>query len=616
MEKLENKKDVKMSENKAQNIKEEILRKRNGNNVAINNNIGDIQNKKTRNQILANDNTMDSKIDNTGDTKVFQIIRKEDIEREKQKRAIQKENELNNQNRNQNTVSVQNNIKNNNEKNTNKNINDNTGKKNKTNNKKDGKKRKILIALLIFVLLLLVGTICSTIFSLINMNTNKIINHVSINNIDISGNTKEEALEKLQNQLNDSENNKAILKHGDITKEISIADINGKFDIETAVESAYEIGRDKDVLSNNFKTIETMIKGENIDLSFTYDSESIKKKIDEISLELPDLATESTYVIEGNKLIIKNSKDGIKIRQDEFAEKLIKALSGTEKTFEIPVEKAERKEINIDKIHEEIYKEPVNAYFTTNPRQVFKEENGIDFALSMEEIKKVLEEDKPEYEFELKTIKPKITVKNLDSSAFPDLLGTFTTTYGTADTGRNTNIALAAKSINSAVVMPGEVFSYNNLIGECSERTGYKTSTIYLNGELSTGVGGGICQVSTTLYNAVLRANLEIVQRRNHSLGVTYVPAGHDAMVSIGSSDFKFKNNRNYPVKVVAYTGTGSVTCQIYGLKNATEYEVKLETKTLEKTDVKLKVETYKVLYSNGKMVSRTWLSTDTYKLH
>ena len=87
-------------------------------------------------------------------------------------------------------------------------------------------------------------------------------------------------------------------------------------------------------------------------------------------------------------------------------------------------------------------------------------------------------------------------------------------------------------------------------------------------------------------------------------------------MVSIGSSDFKFKNNRNYPVKVVAYTGTGSITCQIYGLKQPTEYEVRLESRTLENTEEKLKVETYKVLYLNGNVVSRTWLSTDTYKKH
>lgn len=615
MEKLENSKEIRKGENKAENIKEEILKKHAKKNTSRNND--DIPIKKARNQILSKDDM--------GDTKVYQIIRKEDIEKEKQrqekqkqekqKQAIQKENEIKKEKevKKENENKKENEIKKDNKQS---NISAIQSEDNATNEKSKKGKKKVLIVLLILIIMLLAGIICSTSFALINMNTNKIINKVSINNIDVSNNTKEEALEKIQNQLNDPESNKAILKHGNITKEISIADINGKFDVETAVNTAYDLGRNKDIITNNYKTIATLIKGENINLSFEYDEESLSKKIDEISIELPDLATDSTYVINGNKLIIKNSKDGIQIKRDEFTQKLINALSGNEKTFEIPVEKAERKEIDIEKIHKEIYKEPVNASYKTNPRQIIKEEDGIDFVLSIDEIKKILKEDKPEYEFELKKVKPKVTVSSLESEAFPDLLGTFTTTYGTADTGRNTNIALAAKSINSAVVMPGEVFSYNDLIGECSTRTGYQTSTIYLNGELSTGVGGGICQVSTTLYNAVLKANLEIVQRRNHSLGVTYVKPGHDAMVSIGSSDFKFKNNRNYPVRVVAYVGTGSVTCQIYGLKNSTEYEIQLETRTLEKTDKKLKVETYKVLYLNGKVVSRTWLSTDTYKLH
>lgn len=613
MEKIENDENVRKSVNQAQNNqskKTKIYNEIKNNKMRNNDDVPIRKPKKTIQENIERDTT--------GDTKVFQIIKKEDIEREKQRQAIQRENEENEQNNKikekPNKQTEKQGQKYNNYNNYKEKAEDNKKKNEKKANKKG--KQRILIALLIFVILFLIATIFSTLFAVINMNTNKIINNVSVNGIDVSNLTKQEALEKLQNQLNDEENNKVIIKHGEFTKEVSIADISGKFNVEYGVNNSFEIGRNDNIIKDNYKTIKTMIKGENINLPFEYDEDSLSKLIDEISIELPDLATDSSYVISENKLIIKNSKDGIQIKGEEFKEELIKALSGNNKTFEIPVEKAERKEIDIEKIHKEIYKEPVNAYYTTNPRQVFKEENGVDFALSIDEIKKILEEDKSEYEFELKTIKPQVTVQNLDSAAFPDLLATFTTTYGTADTGRNTNIALAAKSINSSVVMPGEVFSYNNLIGECSTRTGYKTSTIYLNGELSTGVGGGICQVSTTLYNAVLRANLEIVQRRNHSLGVTYVPAGHDAMVSIGSSDFKFKNNRNYPVKVVAYVGTGSVTCQIYGLKNATEYEVKLETKTLEKTDKKLKVETYKVLYLNGKVVSRTWLSTDTYKLH
>ena len=276
----------------------------------------------------------------------------------------------------------------------------------------------------------------------------------------------------------------------------------------------------------------------------------------------------------------------------------------------------EKKEIDIELIHSEIYKPAKNATYTTEPYAIYKEENGLDFAITIEEAKQLLKEEKEEYIIPLKVLKPKITVSKLESAAFPNKLGSFTTYYSASDVNRNANIALAAKSITSVVLMPGEVFSYNNLIGECSTRTGYKESTIYLNGELAKGVGGGICQVSTTLYNAVLRANLEIVQRRNHSLSVTYVPLGHDAMVSIGSQDFQFKNNRDYPIRVVATTGPTSITCQIMGLAEEKEYDVKLYSRVISKTETKTKVETYKLLYLNGVEVSRTWLSTDTYKNH
>lgn len=536
------------------------------------------------------------------------------------KKAIANENninQLNNEKNNENKLIVQKNdlkIKNKNNLKNEKRVSNKTDDNKKyqaKNNKKDG-----LIIILVLIITILVIVVFSTIFGIINMNSNKIVRGVKSNQIELADLTKEEAVEKLNSILNNNEKNVVVVKRGDVKKEIKLDDINGKFDVEDVVNKAYNLGRENDIVKDNYNTILIMIKGENLVANFSYDDELLTKKINELCLEIPDLATDSSYIIEDNKLIIKNSKSGVAIKKEEFKQELINAFSGNIKEFELPVEHIEKKEIDIEAIHNEIYKEAVNAYYTTNPFKVYKEEYGRDFAITLDQAKKLLNEDKTEYEIQLKNIKPSITVADLDSGAFPNVLSTFTTNYGTGDANRNANIALAAKSINSTVVMPGEVFSYNDLIGECSTKTGYKTATIYLNGKLSTGVGGGICQVSTTLYNAVLRANLEIVQRRNHSLGVTYVPAGQDAMVNIGTSDFKFKNNREYPIKVVAYVGTGSITCQIQGLKQDPEYEVKLESKTIESTETKYKVETYKVLYLNGKVVSRTWLSTDTYKRH
>ena len=483
----------------------------------------------------------------------------------------------------------------------------------KTENKKT---KKVLVILLTIIIIALLGTILSTVFGTITMNSNKIIKGVKVNNIDLSGLTKEEAYEKLDQNLNNSQNNAITVKRGDYSQTLYLDEIEGRFDIEQAVASAYNIGREGSLVQNNYKAIWTMIAKNNIQSELICNDELVDKKINEISINLPGVALDATYIIDGDKLIIKNGTEGLQIQRKQFKQNIAKGYAGLEKNVEIPVEHTQRKEIDIDAIYKEIYMPASDAYYTTNPRKVCKEKYGLDFAVTVEQAKAIIKENKEEYEIPLKKLEPKIKLSDLDNGAFPDVLSRFTTYYGTADVGRNANIALAAKSINSAVLMPGETFSFNNLIGECSTRTGYKESTIYMNGELSTGIGGGICQVSTTLYNAVLRSNLEIVERRNHSLGVTYVPAGHDAMVSIGSSDFKFKNNREYPVKVVAYVGNGSITCEIHGLKQDVEYEVKLESKMIEKTDEKYKVETYKVLYLNGKEVSRTWLSKDTYKQH
>ena len=476
--------------------------------------------------------------------------------------------------------------------------------------------KKVLIVLLLLILVILVVIIFSTIFSLMNANNKNIIQGVYINNIDVSNLSENEAMEILEQKLNDNEKNYIIVKYNNYTRNIKLQDINGKFNIKDAVNNAYNIGKDKDIIQNNYKILSTMIFKNKIEANFTYDEELLQKMIDEISLEIPGMAINSSYIIDGDNLIIKNSTEGLQIQESTFTKDLIKAFSSDTKEFEIKTEQCNRKEIDIEKIYKEVYKKPINAYYTTNPHEIHKEESGVDFAITLQEAKNILSENKEEYIIPLKKIQPQIKVSDLDAGAFPDLLSTFTTKYGTGDVNRNINIALAAKSINSVVLMPGETFSYNDLIGECSTKTGYKAATIYMNGELSTGIGGGICQVSTTLYNTVLRANLEIVERRNHSLGVTYVPSGQDAMVSIGTQDFKFKNNREYPIKVVAYVGTGSVTCQIYGLKQDTEYEVKLYSRTISKTDKKYKVETYKILCLNGAEVSRTWLSTDTYKYH
>jgi len=255
----------------------------------------------------------------------------------------------------------------------------------------------------------------------------------------------------------------------------------------------------------------------------------------------------------------------------------------------------------------------------------------------MQEAKKVLEENRETYIIPLKITEPQIGVEDLGDKLFKQNLSKYTTIYDAGVKNRAHNIALAAKTINGTIILPGETFSYNGILGNTNKEKGYKLGTAYVGGKVVESYGGGICQVSSTLYNSVLYANLEIVERYNHSYVVNYVPAGRDATVAYGGKDFKFKNTRNYPIKIVAKANNGVVSISIMGIKEETEYEVVLTSTVLSTTprnvvyqnnssleegtekviqkgyDGKKSI-AYKILKLNGRTISKTVLSKDTYK--
>lgn len=153
----------------------------------------------------------------------------------------------------------------------------------------------------------------------------------------------------------------------------------------------------------------------------------------------------------------------------------------------------------------------------------------------------------------------------------------FTTDYGSSSSNRRHNIELATSHINGKILAPGEVFSYNDTVGPREPRLGFRDAPTYQDGQVVPGPGGGICQVSTTLYNAVLRSpGIKIVERSHHSMPVHYVPAGCDATVAYGSLDFKFRNDTKGPVLVAAKTHDGSLSFGLYGVEQPSEKQVRI----------------------------------------
>ena len=499
------------------------------------------------------------------------------------------------------------------------------------------KKRKWIPIAILIGIIFIIGILISTIFAFANINKNTIVSGVKIEGIDVSGLSAEEAKGKLETIYTEKLETEIPVQYNEYETTINANLFETKYNIEDAVKKAIEIGKEGNIFENNYKILFALIGKQDIKVEMQLNEEAAKKIIEDLGTNLPGVVIESSYYIEDNKLIITKGQAGVKIDTDKLLEELKEKLKGTEKITDyitIPVTEEQPTAIDIDKIHEEIYKEVKDAYYTQNPFEIHPEEEGIDF--DVEAAKKALEEEKEEYEIDLKITKPKVTTSQIGTEAFPDQLATFRTNYDGGDKDRTTNLQLACNKINGKVVMPNETFSYNKTLGARTAAAGYKNAKVYEAGQVVDGIGGGICQISTTLYNAVLRANLEIVERRNHQFVTSYVEAGMDATVVYGMTDFKFKNTRKYPVKIIASAKNGVATVSLYGIKESEEYTFSFRTVTVstiptstkyiddatlpagtEKVKQKgangKKTETYMTKMLNGKIVETKILSRDTY---
>lgn len=516
---------------------------------------------------------------------------------------------------------------------------------NKSNTKeilkeKNSYNKKLIISLVLIAVIVIL--LFSTIFSLANLNNNKIISGVSIKGIDISGLTKEEAFDKVTGIANEKLTTPFDLLHNNSVTTIIPEQLGASFDIETSIDTAYKIGREGNIFENNFKILSAYIFKVNIIPSFTFNEEAINSLITETQANLPDKLVEPNYYIDGSNLVISKGIDGIVIDSEVLKLKIVTNINNfTDKNenIEIPVVNIKAKDIDIEHIYAEVHKEAKDAYYTKEPFTVYPHVDGVDFRISMDEAKNLLLEDKESYTIPLKITVPSVTINNIGSEAFPDLLATYSSSFSAKNVNRTTNIKLASNKINGIVLMPGEIFSYNITVGKRTAAAGFKSAAVYSGGQVTTGIGGGICQVSSTLYNSVLLSNLEIVERYNHGFNPGYVPAGRDATVSWGGPDFKFKNNRKYPIKIVSTVSGGTITTKIFGIKEENEYEVEIESyitsyiqyKTIEQKDGTLnvgqtkvlesgsngcKAVCYRILKQNGTVISKTLLSNDTYNPH
>lgn len=370
--------------------------------------------------------------------------------------------------------------------------------------------------------------------------------------------------------------------------------------------------------------------------SFTEEGEEeARRLIQELADEVYVAPVDFTYEVVEDAVEVTLGVDGKQVDPDALLAAVLEALAAGQEELTVVTEPAPVEELTGAMLSELVHTEPqapaLKADGTITPAVV-----GI--SLDAAEAQAILDTVGPGESCSIPVTLTQPELTGTEDFLYQDLLASCITNLdGVAN--RSFNVNRTAEFCNNTIIMPGEVFSYLNAIGDPSVANGYKTSTGYQNGLTVEMEGGGACQVSSSLYYCAVYANLEIVLRANHAFSVGYVPNGLDATVYYPSLDFKFRNNTEYPIKIVAYTdgrAAGKVTVQIYGTKTDDTYVVPerhtLSTtpwETVYKPDASIPqgttkvdvtpytgyvVETYRCVYDgNGNLISRTFENKSTY---
>lgn len=396
---------------------------------------------------------------------------------------------------------------------------------------------------------------------------------VRVDTIDLSGKTKQQAEQILKH-----ENDEIVLKRKinvkalDKNYTIEYTKISPKYNIQEVVDQALAYGKDLNILAKANLIRKPKVK--NYSLKFTYDQKAIKEFITSIEKQVNVNPINAKIQMVGTAFSVIPDVKGIKLERALLEKELASQIDG--------------------KVSPDIN---VEARATTTTA-----------AITLEK---------------LNTINTKVT--------------SFSTEFGTGSSApRANNIRLATRAINGTCIMPGGTFSFNDVVGQRTAIKGYESAPIIVGNQVDSGLGGGICQVSTTLYNSILKANIKSTQRSHHTLPSHYVPLGMDATVDYGNLDYKFTNTLAYPIYIQGDAEGGNIVFNVYSNSSlaSTTYDISSEVydtiksgisyvddSTLSKgTQVYVqqpytgyKVRVHKKTIQGGKIVNDTIISDDYY---
>lgn len=399
--------------------------------------------------------------------------------------------------------------------------------------------------------------------------------------------------------------------------------------------------RGQNFLKQGYRYLQSLGSGGGAWYGFLLNGSTFDGAVESLTAQLDEDPVDASYTLEEDNLSITKARDGRSVDQAQLRETLENAGSvpcdpDHSQGAYVPFTTVPAKTMTAQEIHDATASGMKNATYDAATDTILPEQAGAEFDVTAAQ--EALDAAQPGETVSVpaEVQLPTVTAEDLKALLFRDVLGEARTKVG-GTSARKSNVKLSAAAINEYVMNPGDVFSYNGVVGKRTAERGYKPAPAYVQGETVDEIGGGICQTSSTLYLACLRSNLEITERYAHRYIPSYITAGMDATVSWGGPDYKFTNDTNYPIKIVTSYEGSYLTVKILGTNidgtsvkmtnefiSSTPFEVIYEddptlapgtekVKTTPYTGYKYK--TYRNVYdANGKLISSEYEATSDYK--
>ncbi len=425
-----------------------------------------------------------------------------------------------------------------------------------------------------------------------------ILNNVMVSGINLGGMTRAEAKEALHKATDHTYTElDMVVELPDATLTFSPSQTGAKLDVDAVVKAAYEYGRTGsrdereaireasltsthhiallNYLNLNLEYIKAELDGYGVNFNSTYVPSSVDFDIEVPVLDAANEKFNKNAPCQVMTLTI--GAPGRYLNMEEVYNQVLDAYSFNK--FLVKAEMAEAETIpeplDLEALYEQFRVDPVDAYLDIETNEVIPEIYGYDFDLEKAMLQMELAQYGDTLEIPFRYLLPEMEGTTLSDMLFRDVLGAYETKH-TTNENRNNNLRLACAAINGKILSAGETFDFNTVVGQRTAAKGYKEADAYSSGETVKTLGGGICQVSSTLYYCTLIADLQIVNRSPHSYVSSYMPMGMDATVSWGGPHFTFKNSTNYPIRIEAKVEDGYVKIQLIGTDEK-DYYVEME---------------------------------------